>query len=190
LRVALGALEAWTRGRCWLGRSVARGTGWFRLEVAQVAEAGWDIWPDSSKEHEKRLDEQFARQGCPLQEYLAAQGFQAPDGDWAWRDYRLTLKVAAPAASDENAYGVEMQEGKQPQAGALLASDARLASGDWRALPLKMHGEDEFACGVYGNALFDRLALARAVFTARLALEAKKSELDQKLESGKTLRLD
>ena len=30
------ALQDWTRGRCWLGRGVARGLGWMTLDDCQV----------------------------------------------------------------------------------------------------------------------------------------------------------
>lgn len=44
------ALQEWARGRCWLGRRVARGLGWMHLRQCQVIElprtkAAVDAWP-------------------------------------------------------------------------------------------------------------------------------------------------
>jgi len=65
----------------------------------------------------------------------------------------------------------------KPKAGALLVSDAQLSSDNWQAALLKMHAEDEFSGGVYESALFDRLVLTQAQFTARLVLEARQSDI-------------
>lgn len=56
--VAVKALQERKGGRCWLGRSVARGMGWmhltdlrgFRLTTEHI-----DLWPDSSRELEETL---------------------------------------------------------------------------------------------------------------------------------------
>lgn len=47
------ALREWSRGRCWLGRRVARGLGWMRLDQCTVIELprtqdGVDAWPRAS----------------------------------------------------------------------------------------------------------------------------------------------
>lgn len=262
--VTLHALIAWTRGYCWLGRSVARGTGWFELQDVNVAEADWTQWPNSGiKDVWAYFDDTFKSQ--PLDAYVRTCCTQQPDGDWTWKAYRLKLGVRAP---DKDDYGVDfvsagghsgsallldihddLYERKKlrlpgsslksdaiknwvsdqtfaytrlngniepylpgsslrgvlrhaaewwarkhglnpapliqlfgdmagkPKAGALLVGDARFAGEDCQALLLKMHAEDEFAGGVYEDALFDRLVLVRAKFEARLVIEARKAEM-------------
>lgn len=268
LRTTLQALDQWQRGHCWLGRSVARGTGWFTLANAVVIEADWDQWPNSEIENtETYLAKAFNNQSPSLEDYRRANNLQrTATSEWGYVEYRLRLRAGAPRA---DSYGVDflsvgghagdallldiqqdliarqrllipqaklkeavtehwvadqvfahtkadgqvkpyipgssirgvlrhaaqwwaqkhrldiaplerlfgaMQE--QPQAGALLISDAHLAHDDWQAVLLKMHAEDEFAGGVYASALFDRLALTHAEFSARLVLEAKQREID------------
>ena len=50
---AAAALLEWSYGRCWIGRSVARGLGWMKLEGLEARSLTVDhleLWPDSSKD--------------------------------------------------------------------------------------------------------------------------------------------
>jgi len=264
MAATLHALKAWQQGYCWLGRSVARGTGWFCLENTRVAEVGWDVWPDSRLGDIGKVaaffDGQLHAKSTELTEACLAHPLTAAGG-WSKQAYQLTLTVGETAdgyglgwlsvgghsgdvlALDihndlidhehllmpqapldeavtktwvaDHAFCFERSNGNvhpyipgsslrgvlrhaaewwankhnQPlsvleqlfgatdgnsQAAALLVSDAHLvANGAWQAALLKMHAEDEFAGGVYASALFDRLGLVNAQFTARLVLEAK-----------------
>jgi CRISPR/Cas system CSM-associated protein Csm3 (group 7 of RAMP superfamily) len=56
------ALREWQRERCWLGRKVARGLGWMRLDSCHivelpVSEGAIDAWPDSSR---NSLEERYS----------------------------------------------------------------------------------------------------------------------------------
>lgn len=51
--VAAWALLEWCQGRCWIGRSVARGLGWMKLQDLEARILTIDhleLWPDSSKD--------------------------------------------------------------------------------------------------------------------------------------------
>lgn len=72
--VAALALSEWTYERCWLGRKVARGLGWCRLQQCEVlelprTESAVDSWPDSSLRDLgatwKRLTELQSRKVAP-----------------------------------------------------------------------------------------------------------------------------
>lgn len=264
-RVTLHTLHAWTQGRCWLGRSVARGTGWFRLENVRIVALDREEWPDSRiADVAAHFDTHFHSRAQPLPSWLT--GFDPPDGDWTWREYRVRLTVAPgqddygmdflsvgghagdallldlrhdleqanhlllPQASlksevietwvADQVFAYTRRDGKvhpyipgsslrgplrhaaawwarkqgadagclnalfgtmdsEPQAGALLVSDAHVLDDDWQAVLLKMHAEDEFAGGVYGSSLFDRLVLSQARFAATLVVETRKTEIEK-----------
>lgn len=102
IKVTLHALAAWEKGRCWLGRSVARGTGWFKLEEIHVAEVGWEEWPDSSVDDIAQcFDKKFKNTAQKLADVLRLYPAQA-DGGWSWLEYRLTLTVGEA----KNGYGM------------------------------------------------------------------------------------
>jgi hypothetical protein len=51
-RLAAAALLEWRHGRCWLGREVARGLGWLRLDALEARRLDTSYalkWPDSRK---------------------------------------------------------------------------------------------------------------------------------------------
>jgi CRISPR/Cas system CSM-associated protein Csm3 (group 7 of RAMP superfamily) len=109
LSVTIQALKAWTEGYCWLGRSVARGTGWFTLKKVEVAEVGWDIWPNSSFDDiGKFFEEKLNKKTQSLLKYIENIEWVKPDGEWEWCEYQLTLTVAAPKPDDENSYGMDL----------------------------------------------------------------------------------
>ena len=58
--LAAAALLEWTRGRCWIGRDVARGLGWMRLvglQAFRLDAADARVWPNSGKEPWQTLDD-------------------------------------------------------------------------------------------------------------------------------------
>jgi CRISPR/Cas system CSM-associated protein Csm3 (group 7 of RAMP superfamily) len=268
LKTTLQALALWEKGYCWLGRAVARGTGWFKLENAVVAEADWDHWPNSGIDDlESYFMTTFNGRARSLEQYWFEKRLSAiVQSDWHYIEYQLTLTVGAPPADDygidflavgghagdallldvqedliarqrlllpqaglservtqhwladqvfaytrangqmkpyipgssirgvlrhaaewwAHKHGLDVQPLTQlfgamtdkPLAGKLLVSDAHLTHDVWQAALLKMHSEDEFAGGVYENALFDRLVLTQAQFGARLVIEAKRDEIE------------
>lgn len=77
----------------------------------------------------------------------------------------------------------EGEEKTDARSSALLIRDAFPTSSDsWRMALLPSHAEDEFAGGVYGNALYNRLAVLDAAFTTRVVLEAPRDDDLGKLE--------
>lgn len=70
----------------------------------------------------------------------------------------------------------------EAESGALLIRDAFAESGFKLAL-LRSHAEDEFSGGVYGQALFDRIAVLDAGFQTRLVLEASSAAELSELEN-------
>lgn len=93
--ITLQALKHWTEGYCWLGASVARGMGWFKLENVQVTEVSWDVWPDSSKPVEKIKEIQW--QSAQLDK------LEKIETVWNWKRYQISLAVA-PA---DDGYGID-----------------------------------------------------------------------------------
>jgi CRISPR/Cas system CSM-associated protein Csm3 (group 7 of RAMP superfamily) len=86
--MTLQSLQHWQQGYCWLGRSVARGTGWFTLENVQLAEASWDDWPNSNKD----VIASIFSNAITLAKYPYTP-FQKT-GAWCWQTYQLCLSIA------------------------------------------------------------------------------------------------
>lgn len=260
--VTFHALQEWMNGYCWLGRSVARGTGWFELQNVKIAEVGWNDWPNS--ELEEISDTLFTHA-----QSLKTNGLAQPDSSWRRRCYEIRLHVAPESEvygidflavsghsgdallldvqndlkgkllspqttlNQQNIYAdsvfsyTRIKEGviepyiagsalrgvlrhaaewwankqgekldsfdhplnqlfgiikaDKAQAGAMLMRDAHIIPNTtWQAVLLKMHAEDEFAGGVYGSSLFDKLALTQASFRATFVIEAEsEAELDK-----------
>ncbi|MCP4698152.1 MAG: hypothetical protein GY862_15060 [Gammaproteobacteria bacterium] len=58
--IAAAALLEWQRGRCWIGRDVARGLGWLHLEelkAYRLSTEQAELWPDSSKSLQEVLED-------------------------------------------------------------------------------------------------------------------------------------
>jgi CRISPR/Cas system CSM-associated protein Csm3 (group 7 of RAMP superfamily) len=278
LAVTARVLQAWVDGYAWLGRGVARGTGWFALENLRALELEkQDDWPNafaaSPLAHAAKLAE--TRQTSNLPKLIQAKNLAAipADGAWRWRSYDLALHFAKPevasyglaalsigahagydaappylgksllkpegvtdseyekdwkpdryiAAADSGllpyipgsslrgplrhklAWWLRRQgcdpaecEGfarlfgyvkpsdadtkAKAESGALLIRDA-FAAPDFKLALLRSHAEDEFSGGVYGNALYDRIAVLEAAFTAQLVLEAAGAAQLDDLES-------
>ncbi len=99
-------LKAWANGYAWLGRGVARGLGWFKLEnplVLTLAEA--DVWPNaftaSPFDYAAELAEGRAE---PLARFIQRQAIR-PDGSWRWRIYDLSLSFDALDAEGYDGLG-------------------------------------------------------------------------------------
>lgn len=63
LATALLSLEEWCLGHCWLGRDVARGLGWMKLENMQVYRLSPEhaaIWPNSTKDTHTIIQQDLA----------------------------------------------------------------------------------------------------------------------------------
>ncbi len=105
LAVTLHALSAWVQGRCWIGRNVARGTGWFSLENIKITHADWEQWPNSSECNIDAYYEQSFPETQSLVDFMDEYaGKIKPDADWLWQEYQLTIRVDVP---ENDAYGID-----------------------------------------------------------------------------------
>ncbi len=136
--LAVLALQEWVVGRCWLGRSAARGTGWIRLlqdELLRVLRPDRRpehvaCWPNNTKELSEQLQELTSAgvQPCPWDEALKeardlaeqrrAEGEPWEGGQWPY----LSLPRVLEVGRRENGYGSDPLEiGGHPALG--LTSD-------------------------------------------------------------------
>lgn len=103
-RIAVGALQEWQRGRCWLGRSVARGMGWMRLDELRAFRL--DIthakqWPNShAEDHMKYIE---ALPGRIESDEFPGEFHQAPDRRWHYAELTGRLVVG----EREDGYGID-----------------------------------------------------------------------------------
>ncbi len=106
------ALHEWVNGRCWLGRSPARGLGWARLEnlkVYKLDTQAADRWPDSrrtSAENLIELGKATPEQGVQQVGLKALFPTERIKRANRWRIYRGEFKVGE-SALDENSYGLD-----------------------------------------------------------------------------------
>jgi len=102
--IALQALAEWQKGRCWLGRNIARGMGWLRLKelnVWQLTTEHYDIWPDSSvplPNSLKKLTQTLAITQLQSFQDLLKQSYQTyqniePNPLWFYCEVTVAIKV-------------------------------------------------------------------------------------------------
>ncbi len=109
--IAAQSLLEWTRGRCWLGRSVARGLGWMRLDglrAVRLDRSDLDLWPDSalgSLSEVRQAVERLAvgREKNPRE---LARAIATPDAPWHYVDVSARLEVG-PRISEGAGYGID-----------------------------------------------------------------------------------
>lgn len=108
--LAAEALREWARGRCWIGRSVARGTGWMRLDELRAWRLDThriDDWPDSRAESLEAVLERLRAEGLVapmvMEEFEEAFQGRRPDRSWCYAEIRGTIQVGE---ADEG-YGID-----------------------------------------------------------------------------------
>jgi len=110
-RIAAAALLEWTRGRCWIGRSVARGLGWMRLDnlrAYRLSTEHIDIWPNSRNplsENIRSLHE-VAQQISPNQfenAFSLEENMREKDDRWHY----LEVKGAIEPGFHDDGYGLD-----------------------------------------------------------------------------------
>lgn len=260
-KLAAAALLEWQRGHCWLGRNVARGMGWFKLDQLQALRLTSDEvlqWPNSFDQHPGNTIKKLKPE---LNRSIAADAFinkfsintlnknSKPDNSWQikkwqvslktglstngygfdalsvgghednlfdniWdKDHYLSAKDIKPGVSENNFnpdhtivmtlrndkrepfipgssirgvlrhsllryFGESEQDllnelfGSTETSSPLLISDA-LLTGEWKAIQLEHHAEDEFKGSTYGSGKFDRIALLEGEFKFTIALETQ-----------------
>lgn len=107
-RLAAAALLEWRRGRCWLGRSVARGLGWLHLEnlcAWRLNTSHIDLWPDSRLKLDAAIDQVQKTSSIRC---IEAGNFKdvfapLPVGDWRYLEIEGTIQVG----ERDNGYGVD-----------------------------------------------------------------------------------
>lgn len=120
--IAALALREWHRGRCWLGRRVARGLGWMRLEDCRVyilpaTEKLVDVWPNAMlggfDEVNRYLTKDLADAGAisqTLDEYLGANagnaGEERPKRAYVRWPLTITAGEYQPAGA-QGAFGLD-----------------------------------------------------------------------------------
>lgn len=136
--VTFHALQQWMDGYCWLGRSVARGTGWFELQNVKTAEVGWDIYPNSEL---KEVDDILFAPAQSLQTTRLAQ----PDSSWRRKHYEIRLNVAPEA----DAYGIDFLSVGGHSGDALLLDAKKDLNGKLLSPQATLKHQDIYADSVF-----------------------------------------
>lgn len=106
--IAAAALLEWLRGRCWIGRDVARGLGWMRLadlRVARLTTAALTAWPDSGRPDPWELASALAdTEGAtePVVVALAALAAAAPAPARSWHYIDLSGQIEVGPHRDDD----------------------------------------------------------------------------------------
>lgn len=108
------ALREWVEGRCWLGRSPARGLGWAQLEAIQVFSLdsrAASYWPNAKGDDESNialLKEKAKNSDNGVTRYddfaFLLDGWN-PNRYRSWRFYKGCLRVGE--SEDEDHYGLD-----------------------------------------------------------------------------------
>jgi CRISPR/Cas system CSM-associated protein Csm3 (group 7 of RAMP superfamily) len=108
-RIAAAALLEWARGRCWMGRSVARGMGWLRLEGLTAVRLGLDDvdrWPDSAMKPVEAVAAIIGTGHPVLPEAIFAETFGSLPVSKNWQVLDLSGTIAVGIRDD--GYGLDM----------------------------------------------------------------------------------
>ncbi len=275
--ITVAVLREWAAARCWLGRSVARGSGWFRLEdvtALHLTAEHVTLWPDSTRvDKTTLLTELAAAQNTKTSSLDEFSCRDQADTEWSFLEYNFSLSAGISASG----YGVNMLSvgghlanrnlmedwdhehyvhpegmrasmlnnhfspdhtlaatlnakgavepfvpgsglrgpmrhhlnrwinalshdsaghdsaaitasrntfnrlfGSLENSALLLVRDAHLDASDWRAVIMHHHAEDELAGGVYGHALYNRMALISGTLNGRIIVECPDQDFRDK----------
>lgn len=106
--LAAAALLEWSRGRCWIGRNVARGLGWLHLQNLQAWRLDTDdidLWPDSSRTLKEAVDEVKKALKTPVDKNDFATTFKlsSPAGNWHY----LEIEGDLVTGKRKDGYGLD-----------------------------------------------------------------------------------
>ncbi|EDN68995.1 protein of unknown function DUF324 [Beggiatoa sp. PS] len=105
--IAAAALLEWQRGRCWIGRAVARGLGWLHLENLQAYRLNTthlDLWPDSSLSLPAAIDKVAKEvEAIPANQFV--ETFQLSPAKTSW--YYIEINGRLRVGERDNGYGID-----------------------------------------------------------------------------------
>ena len=108
-KLAAAVLLEWQKGRCWIGRNVARGMGWMRLTELKCLRLTTDhalLWPDSESKPEDKIEELLQEHNIEILESEAiARKYQSErtNNSWTYVEINGTLK----AGQSQDGYGLD-----------------------------------------------------------------------------------